>query len=143
LRAAGLEPAIVINNPASVCSAKPPNSTAPSNYAIIDLYIRALTDLSLRWLDSITRNAAAISQRRLHRRLFCPARAWRSITPAKPMWSRSHEALHEELKDDGVRVCALCPGPVQTEFFRAGRRAARLFSGLSQPHGRTGGARRL
>ena len=31
------------------------------------------------------------------------------------------EALHEELKADGVRVCALCPGPVATEFFeRAG-----------------------
>jgi short-subunit dehydrogenase len=26
------------------------------------------------------------------------------------------EALHEELKSDGVRVCALCPGPVDTEF---------------------------
>ncbi len=26
------------------------------------------------------------------------------------------EALHEELKADGVRVCALCPGPVPTEF---------------------------
>ena len=31
------------------------------------------------------------------------------------------EALHEELKADGVRVCALCPGPVNTGFFaRAG-----------------------
>ena len=31
------------------------------------------------------------------------------------------EALHQELKADGVRVCALCPRPVETEFFtRAG-----------------------
>ena len=27
------------------------------------------------------------------------------------------EALHAELAPDGVRVCALCPGPVATEFF--------------------------
>ncbi len=27
------------------------------------------------------------------------------------------EALHAELAPDGVRVCALCPGPVETEFF--------------------------
>ncbi len=26
------------------------------------------------------------------------------------------EALHEELKADGVKVCALCPGPVETGF---------------------------
>jgi short-subunit dehydrogenase len=35
------------------------------------------------------------------------------------------EALHEELKPRGVRVTALCPGPVPTEFqARAG-----IFSG--------------
>ena len=27
------------------------------------------------------------------------------------------EALHEELKHSGIHVCALCPGPTQTEFF--------------------------
>lgn len=27
------------------------------------------------------------------------------------------EALHEELKDSGVKVAALCPGPTKTEFF--------------------------
>jgi short-subunit dehydrogenase len=27
------------------------------------------------------------------------------------------EALHEELRDSGVRVLCLCPGPTATEFF--------------------------
>ncbi len=26
-------------------------------------------------------------------------------------------ALREELKDNGIRVCCICPGPVKTEFF--------------------------
>ena len=30
------------------------------------------------------------------------------------------EALHEEVRDKGVTVCALCPGPTRTEFFSAG-----------------------
>jgi short-subunit dehydrogenase len=35
------------------------------------------------------------------------------------------EALHEELRKDGIRVSALCPGPTRTEFgdvagFKAG-----------------------
>lgn len=29
------------------------------------------------------------------------------------------EALHEELKDSGIHVTALCPGPTRTEFFEA------------------------
>jgi uncharacterized protein len=29
------------------------------------------------------------------------------------------EALHEEVRGQGVRVAALCPGPTETEFFDA------------------------
>jgi short-subunit dehydrogenase len=41
------------------------------------------------------------------------------------------EALHAELQMDGVRVCALCPGPVATEFFeQAGKADVNLPSFL-------------
>lgn len=37
---------------------------------------------------------------------------------AAKAWARSFSgALHEELKPRGVAVTALCPGPVETEFF--------------------------
>jgi hypothetical protein len=29
------------------------------------------------------------------------------------------EALHAELRGEGVAVCTVCPGPVETEFFAA------------------------
>jgi short-subunit dehydrogenase len=42
------------------------------------------------------------------------------------------EALYEELKPRGIRVCALCPGPVPTEFqARAGVPGARGPEALS------------
>ncbi len=40
------------------------------------------------------------------------------------------EAIHNEVKDKGVIVTAVCPGPTRTEFQdRAGMNASKLFSG--------------
>lgn len=42
------------------------------------------------------------------------------------------EALHEEVRDQGVRVTALCPGPTRTEFAgRAGMTDMPLFTALA------------
>ena len=65
----------------------------------------------------IERAARRDPQRRLDRRLPGRARTWRSIMPARPMSSRFTEALHQEMKGNGVKVSALCPGPTATEFF--------------------------
>ena len=40
------------------------------------------------------------------------------------------EALHNEVRSQGVVVTTLCPGPTRTEFqSRAGMEASKLFSG--------------
>jgi short-subunit dehydrogenase len=40
------------------------------------------------------------------------------------------EAVHNEVKEHGVRVCCLCPGPTRTEFVkRAGMANTKLFEG--------------
>ena len=83
--------------------------------AMIDLNIRALTALSLHWLDGIKRakggilNVASVAS-------FLPGPGMAVYHATKAYVLSFSEALHAELKSEGVRVCALCPGPVETEF---------------------------
>jgi len=116
----GLEPAIIVNNAGFGLHGPAAELDRAEQLAMLDLNVRALTDLSLRWLDSIKRhrggilNVASIAG-------FLPGPGMAVYHASKAYVVSFTEALHEELKADGVRVCALCPGPVETEFFdRAG-----------------------
>jgi short-subunit dehydrogenase len=120
LHAVGLEPSIVVNNAGFGLLGGAADLDRVRQLAMIDLNIRALTDLSLRWLETITRhrggilNVASIAG-------FFPGPGMAVYHATKAYVLSFTEALHEELKADAVRVCALCPGPVATEFFeRAG-----------------------
>jgi hypothetical protein len=120
LQAAGLEPSFVVNNAGFGLLGDAATLDRAKQLAMIDLNNRALTDLSLRFLDSVTRhqggilNVASIAG-------FWPGPGMAIYHASKAYVVSFTEALHEELKADGVKVCALCPGPVMTEFFdRAG-----------------------
>jgi len=120
LLAASLEPSILVNNAGFGLLGEVADLDRNRQLAMIDLNIRALTDLSLRWLEPITRhrggilNVASVAG-------FFPGPGMAIYNASKAYVISFTEALHEELKADGVRVCALCPGPVETEFFeRAG-----------------------
>ena len=120
MRAAGLEPSIVVNNAGFGLLGEAAELDRARQLTMIDLNMRALTDLSLRWLESIKKhrggilNVASIAG-------FLPGPGMAVYHASKAYVVSFSEALHEELKADGVRVCALCPGPVATEFFaRAG-----------------------
>ncbi|MBI2714032.1 MAG: SDR family oxidoreductase [Rhizobiales bacterium] len=120
MRAAGLEPSIVVNNAGFGLLGEAASLDRARQLAMIDLNIRALTELSLRWLESVKKhrggilNVASIAG-------FLPGPGMAVYHASKAYVLSFSEALHEELKADGVRVCALCPGPVATEFFaRAG-----------------------
>jgi uncharacterized protein len=116
MQKAGLEPSFVVNNAGFGLLGEAAELDRYRQLAMIDLNIRALTDLSLRWIDSITRhrggilNVASIAA-------FLPGPGMAVYHSTKAYVLSFTEALHEELKADGVRVCALCPGPVETEFF--------------------------
>lgn len=116
LAAANLEPSYVVNNAGFGLLGEASDVDRERQLAMIDLNVRALTDLSLRWLEPIKRhrggilNVASIAG-------FLPGPGMAVYHSTKAYVLSFTEALHEELKEDGVKVCALCPGPVETEFF--------------------------
>jgi uncharacterized protein len=82
---------------------------------IVDVNIRAMTDLSLRFADSLIRhrggilNVASIAG-------FLPGPGMAVYYASKAYVLSFTEALRQELKPHGVHVTVLCPGPVPTEF---------------------------
>jgi short-subunit dehydrogenase len=118
LVAAGLEPAYLVNNAGFGLVGDAAVIDRAEQLRMIDLNNRALTDLTLRFIGSVTRhrggilNVASIAA-------FLPGPGMAVYHASKSYVLSLSEALHEELKDDGVRVCALCPGPSPaTGFFR-------------------------
>jgi NAD(P)-dependent dehydrogenase (short-subunit alcohol dehydrogenase family) len=93
---------------------------------MIDLDVRALTDLSLAFIDSLKRrkggilNVASIAA-------FMPGPGMAVYYASKAYVLSFSEALHRELKPKGVRVTVLCPGPVPTEFQARAGLAADAF----------------
>jgi uncharacterized protein len=122
LSALGLEPANVVNN-AGFGLAGPSAAIDPDEQlAMIDLNVRALTELSLAFTDSLVRhrggilNVASIAG-------FLPGPGMAVYYASKAYVLSFSEALHTELSPRGVRVTTLCPGPVATGFQqRAGLR---------------------
>jgi len=120
LQARGLEPSIVVNNAGFGLLGAAAELDLAQQLAMIDLNVRALTDLTLRFLDSVIRhkggilNVASIAG-------FMPGPGMAVYHASKAFAVSFTEAMHQELKEEGVRVCALCPGPVPTQFLaRAG-----------------------
>jgi len=116
LAARGFEPAFVVNNAGFGLMGDVAELDRDRQLAMIDLNVRALTDLSLRWLEPIKRrrggilNVASVAG-------FLPGPGMAVYHATKAYVLSFTEALHAELAADDVRVCALCPGPVETEFF--------------------------
>jgi hypothetical protein len=116
----GLEPAIVVNNAGFGMHGPAAQVDRNEQLAMIDLNVRALTDLSLRWIDGIVKhkggilNVASVAG-------FMPGPGMAVYYASKAYVLSFTEALARELVPLGVRVTVLCPGPVKTEFqFRAG-----------------------
>lgn len=83
--------------------------------AMIDLNVRTLTDMTLYFVDSVVRqkggilNVASVVG-------FLPGPGMAMYYATKHFVLSLTESLHQELRPAGIRITALCPGPVPTEF---------------------------
>jgi short-subunit dehydrogenase len=123
MAAHGVEPAFVVNCAGFGLVGPATALDQNAQLAMLDLNVRALTDLSLRFADSVIRhrggilNVASVSA-------FLPAPEMAVYNASKTYVLWFGEALHQELAGNGVRVTTLCSGPVATQFqLRAGIRA--------------------
>lgn len=132
LRAQGAEPQYMVNNAGFGRVGSAQSHDRAEALAMIDLNVRALTELSLAFVDSVKRhrggllNVGSVAG-------FLPGPGMAVYYASKAYVLSFTEALHSELRARGVRVTVLCPGPVATEFAtRAGvareRRPAGAFS---------------
>jgi uncharacterized protein len=129
LSARGLEVANLVNNAGYGLVGASAALDRDDQLAMIDLNVRALTELSLAFTDSLTRhrggilNLASIAA-------FLPGPGMAVYYASKAFVLSFSEALYSELKPRGIRVTALCPGPVATGFqARAGLKPGGIGDG--------------
>ena len=125
----GLEPDTVVNNAGFGLIGTADRLDRAAQLAMIDLNVRALTNLSLAFIDPLKRrkggilNVASVAG-------FLPGPGMAVYYATKAYVVSFSEALHRELKPKGVRVTALCPGPVPTEFQARAGMSGEIFPPL-------------
>jgi uncharacterized protein len=115
LAAEGVEVEYLVNNAGYGLFGHAVKLDRAEQLGIIAVNIRALTDLSLRFADHLIRhrggilNVGSIAG-------FLPGPGMAVYYASKAYVLSFSEALRCELAPSGVRVTALCPGPVPSEF---------------------------
>jgi short-subunit dehydrogenase len=110
-----VEPQYVVNNAGFGLAGLAASRPRERQLDMIDLNVRALTDLSLRFADTLERhrgglmNIASVAG-------FLPGPNHAVYYATKAYVVSFTTALHEEWRNRGIRVSTLCPGPVPTEF---------------------------
>ena len=115
LAAEGAEVEFVVNNAGFGLFGKAVELDRAEQLAIIAVNILAMTDLSLRFSDSLTRHRGGILNLGSLAG-FLPGPGMAVYYASKAYVLSFSEALRQELAPRGVRVTTLCPGSVSTEF---------------------------
>jgi short-subunit dehydrogenase len=115
LAAEGVEVEYVVNNAGFGMFGQAIERDRVEQLGMIAVNIRALTDLSLRFSDQLIRHRGGILNIGSVAG-FLPGPGMAVYYASKAYVLSFSEALRRELAPRGVRVTALCPGPVPTEF---------------------------
>ena len=129
LAAHGAEPQYVVNNAGFGLVGLAASRDRDEQLSMIDLNVRALTELSLYFIDCLERHRGGILNVGSMAG-FLPGPGMAVYYATKAFVVSFSQALSSELKPRGIRVTVLCPGPVPTEF---GERAGVKMSSLAPP----------
>jgi short-subunit dehydrogenase len=103
---------------------------------MIDLNVRALTNLSFVMINDMVLKGGGAILNVASTAAFQPGPNMAVYFATKAYVLSFTEALHEEWKDRGIKVSALCPGPTRTEFGEiAGIRTLGQFDRLAMDAG--------
>ncbi len=115
LAAADVEVEYLVNNAGFGLFGNSADLDRAAQLGIIDVNIRALTDLSVRFSKSLIKNRGGLLNIGSIAG-FLPGPGMAVYYASKAYVLSFTEALRKELEPYGVRVTVVCPGPVPTEF---------------------------
>lgn len=122
----GFEVQFLVNNAGIGAYGAAIDMDARVRAAMIGLNVAAPSRLILAHLDSIVHHRGGILNV-ASTAAYMPRPGMAMYHATKAYLLSLTEALHVELAGEGVRVCALCPGPVLTEFFSRAGTTPRIF----------------
>jgi uncharacterized protein len=116
LEAEGLTVATLINNAGFGLAGKVAAQPGQRQSEMIDLNVRALTELCRLVLPAMIERGAGAILNVASTAAFQPGPNMAVYYASKAYVLSFTEALHHELKGTPIRVTALCPGPTESEF---------------------------
>jgi short-subunit dehydrogenase len=115
----GLEVEIVVNNAGFGDGRVVAEADRKRLVRMVRLNCEALLDLQQRYLPGMVDRGRGGVLNVASTAAFQPLPTNATYAASKAFVLHLSEAAHEELRGSGVNVCALCPGPVRTEFTQA------------------------
>ncbi|MCC7053701.1 MAG: SDR family oxidoreductase [Gemmatimonadaceae bacterium] len=116
LRARRLDVHTLVNNAGLGASGQVADLALDRQMSIIQVNIAALTELTRRLLPAMLARGDGAILNVASTAAFLPGPGMAVYYASKAYVLSFTDALGEELRDSGVRVSALCPGPTATEF---------------------------
>jgi len=130
----GLHVETLVNNAGFGASGRFSAAPAQRLLEMIDLNVRALTELCRLALPAMLERRRGFILNVASTAAFQAGPNSAVYYAGKAYVLSLTEALHQEVKGEGVHVTALCPGPTATEFFEvAGNAGSRLAKAATDP----------
>ncbi|MFH5805770.1 SDR family NAD(P)-dependent oxidoreductase [Alienimonas sp. DA493] len=108
---------LLVNNAGFAIAEDVPHTNRADALAMVDLNVRALTDLTYRFLPPMLARGHGAVLNVASVAAFTPVAYMGAYAASKAYVLHFSEALWAEARDRGVTVTACCPGPTRTEFF--------------------------